>query len=48
MCDSRRKRPDQVNDNMSAANAPALTNDVMNCVQSIYDRLIKPEVHDKW
>ncbi len=42
------KRPDQVNDNMNAVNAPALTTEVMNGVQSIYDRLIRPEVHDKW
>lgn len=42
------KRPDQVNDNMNAVNAPALTAEVMNGVQSIYDRLIRPEAHDKW
>jgi aryl-alcohol dehydrogenase-like predicted oxidoreductase len=42
------KRPDQVSDNMNAANTPALTAEVMNGVQSIYDRLIRPKVHDKW
>jgi len=42
------KRPDQVIDNMNAANAPPLSAEVMNSVQSIYDQLIRPEVHDKW
>jgi len=42
------KRPDQVNENMNAASAPVLTAEVMSGVQSIYDRLIRQEVHDKW
>ena len=42
------KRPDQVDDNMKAGSLPPLTDEVMKGVQSTYDRLIRPEVHDKW
>jgi len=42
------KTPEQVNENMKAAAAPALSGQVMNEVQSIYDQLIRPGVHTKW
>ena len=42
------KTPGQVNDNMNAANASALDAKTMNGVQSVYDRLIRSEVHAKW
>lgn len=42
------KTPEQVNDNLKAANIPALDAQTMNGVQSIYDRLIRPEVHGNW
>ncbi|HKM75454.1 MAG TPA: aldo/keto reductase [Candidatus Bathyarchaeia archaeon] len=42
------KTPEQVDDNLKAASAPALDTRTMNGVQSIYDKLIRSEVHDKW
>ena len=42
------KTPEQVNDNMNAASAPALNAEAMTGVQSIYDRLIRSEVHTNW
>jgi len=42
------KTPEQVNDNLKAADIPALDTKTMKEVQSIYDRLIRPEVHDNW
>jgi aryl-alcohol dehydrogenase-like predicted oxidoreductase len=42
------KTPQQVNDNVKAATAPALNSQTMDGVQSIYDRLIRSEVHAKW
>jgi len=42
------KTPEQVNDNMNAANALALSAEAMSGVQAIYDRLIRSEVHSNW
>jgi aryl-alcohol dehydrogenase-like predicted oxidoreductase len=42
------KRPDQVDDNNAAADCPQLTADQMSAVQAIYDRRIKPVVHQRW
>jgi len=42
------KTIEQVNDNMKAAAFPALDAQTMNAVQSVYDRLIRPQVHAKW
>jgi len=42
------KSPAQVNDNMNAANAPALDAKTMKAVQSVYDRLIRSDVHARW
>jgi aryl-alcohol dehydrogenase-like predicted oxidoreductase len=42
------KSREQVNDNVNTAQAPALNAETMNGVQTVYDRLIRPEVHVKW
>jgi aryl-alcohol dehydrogenase-like predicted oxidoreductase len=42
------KTPEQVNENLTAATAPALDGQVMDEVRSIYDRLVRPGVHAKW
>ena len=42
------KTPDQVNDNAKAAGIPDLDEQTMKGVQSIYDQLIRPEVHTNW
>ncbi|MBN1154577.1 aldo/keto reductase [candidate division KSB1 bacterium] len=42
------KRISQVEENMSAADFSALPSDIMNKVQSIYDRYIKEQVHHRW
>ena len=42
------KTPEQVNDNLKAANTPALDTQTMDGVQSVYDRLIRSAVHAKW
>ena len=42
------KTPKQVEDNVKAADVPPLDAKTMQAVQSIYDRLIRLEVHSKW
>lgn len=42
------KRPDQVKDNVAAAEAPPLSNEVMAGVKKIYDKYIKDPVHYLW
>lgn len=42
------KTPEQVEDNLKAADVAALDTQTMNAVQSIYDRLIRSEVHGNW
>jgi aryl-alcohol dehydrogenase-like predicted oxidoreductase len=42
------KRPDQLDENVAAAELPALGSDTMSAAQSVYDRLIKPLVHQRW
>ena len=42
------KRPDQVEENFSAADLPALSDETMKAVRSLYDRLIRDSVHDYW
>jgi len=39
------KRPEQVDENEKAAVLPPLSTETMSKVQTIYDRLIRPEVH---
>ena len=42
------KRPSQAEDNVGAAVLPALSPETMAKVQDVYDRLIKPHVHQRW
>jgi aryl-alcohol dehydrogenase-like predicted oxidoreductase len=42
------RRPDQLVDNIGAGELPALSQATMTKAQSIYDRLIKPLVHQRW
>ncbi len=39
------KRPAQVEENVAAANLPALDDDMMSRVQTIYDKMIRPAIH---
>jgi aryl-alcohol dehydrogenase-like predicted oxidoreductase len=42
------KRPSQVEENVRAANLPALSGETMNQVREIYERLVRPQVHQYW
>jgi aryl-alcohol dehydrogenase-like predicted oxidoreductase len=42
------KRPDQAEENCSAADLPPLSDDVMAAVRGVYDRFIRPQVHYRW
>jgi aryl-alcohol dehydrogenase-like predicted oxidoreductase len=42
------KRPSQVEENVAAADFPALSPEVMAQVQAIYDQRIRPLVHARW
>jgi aryl-alcohol dehydrogenase-like predicted oxidoreductase len=42
------KRPEQVEQNFSAADLPALSEETMKAVKSLYDRLIRDSVHHYW
>ena len=42
------KRPSQAGENFAAANHPVLSPETMAAVQDVYDRLIKPHVHQRW
>ena len=42
------KRPDQVDDNVAAADMPPLSDEVMDRIREIYDRNIRQEVHHLW
>jgi aryl-alcohol dehydrogenase-like predicted oxidoreductase len=42
------RRPSQAEDNVAAAALPPLSPDTMAAVQDIYNRLIKPHVHQRW
>lgn len=42
------KRPEQAVENFSAADLPALSEETMAAVRSIYDRLIRSSVHQYW
>jgi aryl-alcohol dehydrogenase-like predicted oxidoreductase len=42
------KRPSQVEENVSAADLPALPDETMSKVREIYDRLVRPQVHHYW
>ena len=42
------KHPAQVEDNIRAADLPPLSDSTMEKIREIYDRLIRPEVHQLW
>ena len=42
------KSPRQVDDNAGAGALPALTEEQMRAVRSVYDRYIRPQVHQRW
>jgi aryl-alcohol dehydrogenase-like predicted oxidoreductase len=42
------KRPSQVDGNMAASDLPPLSSETMAAVQEVYDRLIRPHVHQRW
>lgn len=42
------KRPSQVEDNCNAADLPPLSDETMAKVREIYDRYIRPQVHQRW
>ena len=42
------KRPSQVEENVRAADLPALTDEIMTQVRAIYERLVRPQVHYYW
>ncbi|XXT15247.1 aldo/keto reductase [Sorangium sp. So ce429] len=42
------KRPDQVDQNTSAADLPALPQEAMAKIREIYDRRLRPAVHQLW
>ena len=42
------KRPDQVEENLKAADAPPLSDETMRKVRSVYDSLVRNEVHHYW
>jgi aryl-alcohol dehydrogenase-like predicted oxidoreductase len=42
------KRPSQVAENVTAADLPVLSDETMNRVRAIYERLVRPQVHHYW
>jgi aryl-alcohol dehydrogenase-like predicted oxidoreductase len=42
------KRPQQAADNVAASDLPAMSEETMAAVDDIYDRLIRPHVHQRW
>ena len=42
------KRPSQVEENVRAADLPMLSDETMNQVREIYERLVRPQVHQYW
>jgi len=42
------KRPDQAQENVAAADMPPIDEKLMMKVREIYDRLVRPEVHQLW
>lgn len=42
------KRPDQVEENLKAADAPQLSDETMKKIRSVYDGLVRNEVHHRW
>jgi aryl-alcohol dehydrogenase-like predicted oxidoreductase len=42
------KRPAQVDENVLAADLPALPPETLAKIRELYDRRIRPHVHDRW
>ena len=42
------KNPAQAADNAAASDLPPLSEETMVAVRDIYDRLIRPHVHQRW
>jgi aryl-alcohol dehydrogenase-like predicted oxidoreductase len=42
------KRPSQVEENCAAAELPALSDETMQAVQALYEKHIRPLVHQHW
>lgn len=42
------KRPSQVEENIAAADLPALSEETMNQIRAVYERLVRPQVHHYW
>lgn len=42
------KRPDQVEENVGAADLPPLSDDTMAAVRDVYDRHVREQVHHRW
>ncbi len=42
------KQPSQVAENVAASELPALSEETMATVRDLYDRLIRPHVHQRW
>ncbi|MBM4170220.1 MAG: aldo/keto reductase [Ignavibacteria bacterium] len=42
------KRPEQVEENVRAADLPPLSDETMNKIRSVYDNFVRHEVHDRW
>ncbi len=42
------RRPSQAEENISAADLPALSEETMTRIREIYDRLVRPQVHHYW
>lgn len=42
------KRADQVEENLQAADMPPLSEEHMQAIRAIYDRYIRPQVHQRW
>jgi aryl-alcohol dehydrogenase-like predicted oxidoreductase len=42
------KRPDQVEENIKASDIPPLSDETMKKIRSVYDNLVRNEVHHRW
>jgi aryl-alcohol dehydrogenase-like predicted oxidoreductase len=42
------KRPAQVDENVAAADLPPLSESMMTAIRGIYERRVRPSVHDRW
>ena len=42
------KRPSQAAENVAASELPPLSQETMSAVREVYDRLIRPHVHQRW